>query len=123
MPIVCKALEIESDGGGWRGGVSPWSILIWRNTCPIIAFNLIPECSGAWILLSTSENVHHSNEPHDPGNASEGRVDTEVQNYAVHHYFIYCEGPNLLSPNHEQDPATFERVEGVKKEKHLGIFP
>ena len=38
----------------------------------------------------------------------------------MHHYFICCEGPNTLSPNHEQDPATIERVEGVRKEKHPG---
>ena len=46
-------------------------------------FNLIRECV---ILLSMIlEDVHHSNEPHDLGNTSESRVDTEVQNYAMHH--------------------------------------
>ena len=71
------------------------------------------------IPLSTLENVHHSNEPHDLGNASESRVDTEVQNYAMHHYFIYCERPNSPSPNHGRDPATIKRVGGVSKERKM----
>jgi hypothetical protein len=39
----------------------------------------------------------------------------------LHHYFICCEGPNTLSPDHERDPVTIERVEGVKKEKRLHV--
>lgn len=41
----------------------------------------------------------------------------------MHHYFIYCEGPNLLSPNHEQDPATIERVEGVERKMFEASSP
>ena len=33
----------------------------------------------------------------------------------MHRYFIYCEVPNSLSPNHGRDPATIERVGGVKE--------
>ena len=39
----------------------------------------------------------------------------------LHHYFICCEGPNMLSPDHERDPATVERVEGMEKEKRLHV--
>jgi hypothetical protein len=77
---------------------------------------------GAYDSSIAFENVHHSNEPHVLGSANESRVDTEVQNYAMHHHFIYCEGPNSSSPNHERDPATFERVGGVRGEKCLKCF-
>jgi len=40
----------------------------------------------------------------------------------MRHYFIYCEGPNTPSPNHEQDPATIRRVGGVRKEKQFRNF-
>ena len=72
-------------------------------------------CQCKAIVLSTWEDVHHSNEPHDPGNTNESRVDTEVQNYAMHHYSICCEVPNSPSPNHGQDPATIERVGGEER--------
>jgi hypothetical protein len=118
MPIVCKALEIER----WRGLVSLVDTRHGNCTSTLHTILFRKKTRACMILLSMLENVHHSNEPHDLGNTSEGRVDTEVQNYAMHHYFIYCEGPNALSPNHEQDPATIERVEGVRKEKHPRNF-
>lgn len=105
MPIVCKALEIESDGGGWRGVVSPGLYLSWRgdNICSytnvaFISFKNDRELFDFFYLHP--RNVHHSNEPHDPGNTREGRVDTEVRKLCYAPLFIYCEGPNSLSPNH-----------------------
>jgi len=76
MPTVCKALEIER----WRGLVS--LVYIWHgNHSPDFCAQLDSvETRACVIVLSTSlENVHHSNEPHNLGNARECRVDTEVQ--------------------------------------------
>jgi hypothetical protein len=86
MPIVCKALEIER--WRWRRGTrKPGLLYVARDNNPHTSRSIsIPRKSGeCMILLLRCENVHHSNEPHNLGNTSESRVDTEVQNYAVHH--------------------------------------
>lgn len=103
------------------GTRKPGLYLSGTTTIKTFVLNLIRECVILKLLSTILKDVHHSNEPHDLGNTSESRVDTEVRNYAVHHYFIYCEGPNSLSPNHRQDPATIERVEGVRRENRPGI--
>ena len=76
MPIVCKALEIER----WRGLVS--LVYIWcgnHNPDFHAQFHSVETRTGVIVLSTSLENVHHSNEPHNLGNASESRVDTEVQ--------------------------------------------
>jgi hypothetical protein len=108
MPTICKASRVER--WRWLAGTRKRSrYLSGTGTTLIKTLHSVPsekdrEC--VIVLSNSTEDVHHSNEPHDLGNTSESRVDTEVQNYAMHHYFIYCEGPNSLSPNHGRDPAT-----------------
>ena len=134
MPIVCKALKIER----WRWLQASRKRLV-NPVCVRVHLSMavtVPQglnCASRSVSFrkdtreeydcSTGfENVHHANEPHVLGGTNESRVDTEVQNYAMHHYFIYCEVPNLLSPNHGRDPATIERVEGVREENCQGAF-
>ena len=121
MPIVCKALEIER--WRWLAGTRKPGLYLARQQRPNFALSHSRKTRTCVILLSTSEDVHHSNEPHHLGNARESRVDTEVQNYAMRHYFIYCEGPTTLSPNHGRDPATIQRVGGVRRKSPWNFFP
>ena len=128
MPIVCKALEIESDGGGWRGVVSPGLYLFWRGDnvyAPIQTPRSISfqnDRRGFDFFYLRPRNVHHSNEPHDPGNTAEGRVDTEVQKLCRAPLIHLLRGPQLAIAKPRMRSSNNRARRGHEERKiHLGI--